>query len=103
MTIQQFMTQHKKELWWGAIFGLVTVFIGDALVKILEFIEMIADYIFMAIIWIIQLPPKVTGILNFSENQFILIITSIVVGALLGIVIYPAWQWLWKLLGRSPV
>ena len=102
MTLNHFITAHKKEMFWGALFGLIMTFVGDANVKILEFINLITNYLFDALIWIIRLPGKIVGLLGTS-NQIVLIITALVVGALLGIVIKPVWDFIIKTLKRSPV
>jgi hypothetical protein len=103
MTLGQFIQKHKKEMIWGAGFGVIMVFLSDAFTKILQFISMVGDWLLEALIFIIQLPLKIVTILHLSDNTFMLVIAGAIVGSLLGIVVKPVIDWIFKAIRKLPV
>jgi len=103
MEATKFITAHKKEMLWGAGFGIVAVLIGDAIIKILNFINMIMDYFFIALVWIINLPPRMVAYMHMSGSQATLIITGAIIGSILGIFIKPVFDFILKTMKRSPI
>lgn len=85
----------------GLAWGLASVALGAIVVKLIDFLQMLGDYLIQGLEWVIIFPAKIVQIINLKSP--ITYLVAGIIGFLLGPVVVLIFKFIFKLMKKQPV